>query len=576
MTKTARTDEARPWVRSYPSSVPPTVGSIPDENAYGMLADAARRHPDRPAVAWFGRHISYRALERECGRFARVLSDLTVRPGDRVALILPNCPQYVIAYYAALRLGAIVVGNNPLYTERELTHQLSDADASVVVVLDSLYRASAASIAAAGSPPVIVTGIQDYMGAIKRLLAPIKLRSEAREQGADWPAVPPNADVIRWRRAMRHAGTAPPIAGVDAARDVAGLIYTGGTTGFSKGAMLTHRNLVANAMQCDAWFLDTQDGREAILCVLPFFHCYGMTIGMNLGVLKAAKLVLVPRFDIEEVLREIERERPSLFPGVPRIYARLADAATGRSRDLSSIRYCLSGAGALPLAVAERFRKLTGARIAEGYGLTEASPVVAGNPLDESGQPGTIGVPLPDTDAKVVDLADPTRTLGPGEQGELWIRGPQVMLGYWNRPDETASILRDDWLRTGDVVVMGVDGYIRLVDRLKDMVKVSGYNVFPTEIEEVISRHPAVAKVCVVGVPDPSGDTRLKAFVVLRSGSVATEEELRDWCQDPKTGLAAYRVPRSFAFRDSLPETLIGKVLRRKLLEEELATPTSA
>jgi len=576
MTNTRDIDTERPWIGSYPSSVPATVGPIPDENAYEMLAWAARRHPGRPAIAWFGRHISYRELERECERFAAILRDHGVRQGDRVALILPNCPQYVIAYYAALRLGAVVVGNNPLYTERELTHQLSDAQVSIVVVLDSLYPASAPSIAAAGGPPVVVTGIQDCMGAVKRLLAPIKLRSEAKKHGTPWPPVPKDADVIRWADAMRHAGTAPPVAEVDAARDVAGLIYTGGTTGLSKGAMLTHRNLVVNAMQSDAWFLDTEDGHEAIMCVLPFFHCYGMTVGMNLGVLKAAKLVLLPRFDMEMALREIERERPSLFPGVPKIYSTIVDAVVGRSRDLTSIRYCLSGAGALPSTVAERFQKLTGARLVEGYGLTEASPVVAGNPLDGSARPGTIGLPLPDTDAKVVDLVDPTVALGTDQEGELWIRGPQVMLGYWNRPDETASVLHGDWLRTGDVVVIDDDGFIRLVDRIKDMVKVSGYNVFPTEIEEVLYHHPAIAKACVVGVPDAQGDTKLKAFVVLRPDATATEDELRQWCRDPKTGLAAYRVPRSFVFRDTLPETMIGKVLRRKLLEEELAAAAAA
>jgi long-chain acyl-CoA synthetase len=308
------------------------------------------------------------------------------------------------------------------------------------------------------------------------------------------------------------------------------------------------------------------------MCVLPFFHCYGMTVGMNLGMLKAAKLVLLPRFDIEMVLRDVERERPTLFPGVPKIYSTIIDAVAGRSRDLSSIRYCLSGAGALPSTVSEKFQKLTGAHLVEGYGLTEASPVVAGNPLDGSARPGTIGVPLPDTDAKAVDLADPEKTLGVGQEGELWVRGPQTMLGYWNRPEDSASMFHGDWLRTGDVVVFDDDGFIRLVDRIKDMVKVSGYNVFPTEIEEVLYHHPAVAKVCVVGVPDPQGDSKLRAFVVLRPGSTVTEDDLRDWCSDPKTGLAAYRIPRSFAFRESLPETLIGKVLRRKLLEEERAT----
>ncbi|HEX6131734.1 MAG TPA: long-chain fatty acid--CoA ligase [Actinomycetota bacterium] len=563
--------QPRPWLQRYPRSVPATVEPIPDVNAYELLAGAARRHPERPAIAWFGRHLTYRELERETERFASVLARHGTGGGDRVALILPNCPQYVIAFFATLRLGAIVVGNNPLYTEREMSHQLADARPSVAVVLDGLYRSSAGPLVEAGEPDVIVTSVTDYMAFPKKQLAPLKLRAEARREGKPWPPVPPEAPVLRWADEMRRGGPSPPVAAVDAAVDPAAFVYTGGTTGLSKGAMLSHRNLVANAMQCDAWFIDTRDGEEAILCVLPFFHCYGMTVGMNLGIVKAAKLILVPRFDLDAVMREIEKERPSLFPGVPKIYVMINEAAQEHRRDLSSIRYCLSGAGALPSAVADRFGELTGGTLAEGYGLTEASPVVMGNPLDGTARPGTIGLPFPDTEVRVVALDDPDRTLGAGEAGELWIRGPQVMLGYWNRPDDTAATIEDGWLRTGDVVEMDGDGFFRIVDRIKDMVKVSGYNVYPTEIEEVLHRHPKVLKCCVVGIPDGQGDTTLKAFVVLRPGEPATEEEFRAWCRDPKTGLAAYRVPRAFEFRDSLPETLIGKVLRRVLIEEETA-----
>ena len=563
-------DGNRSWLKNYPDSVPRTVGPIPDGNAYEMLASAALRHPGRPAIAWFGRHLSYREVERDAGRFAAMLAGLGVARGDRVALILPNCPQYVIAYYGTLRLGAVVVGNNPLYTERELTHQLSDAGAALAVVLDALHPTSIRSLDAVGLTTVVVTKITDYMAFPKKQLAPIKLRKEARREGKPWPPVPRGAPVRWWAAEMRRVDTAPPVVEVDAANDAAGFVYTGGTTGLSKGAMLTHRNLVANAMQSDAWFLDTKDGHEAIMCVLPFFHCYGMTIGMNLGVLKAAKLVLVPRFDLKAIMKEIKEERPTLFPGVPKIYALINEAAEAGTHDLRSIRYCLSGAGALAPAVAERFEELTGGRLVEGYGMTEASPVLTGNPLDGTARPGTIGIPLPDTDAKVVDLADPTRTLGAGEQGELWVHGPQVMKGYWNRPDETAEVLQGGWLRTGDVVEMDQDGFIRIVDRIKDMVKVSGYNVYPTEIENVLYGNPKVAKVCVVGLPDGTGDTLLKAFVVLRPGQTATADELKEWCRDPRTGMAAYRVPRVFEFRESLPETIIGKVLRRVLVEEEL------
>jgi long-chain acyl-CoA synthetase len=561
---------SRPWLRSYPSSVPPSVEPFPDENAYELLAGAADRHPDRPAIAWFGRHLTYLELRRETERFADVLARSGVRAGDRVALILPNCPQYVIAYYATLRIGAIVVGNNPLYTERELTHQLRDAAPAIVVVLDALYPSTQASIAAVGSMRVIVTKLTDYMSFPKKQLAPLKLRRDARRDGHPWPPVPRDASVLWWSTEMRGDLVPPPIADVDPSHDPAAFVYTGGTTGLSKGAMLSHRNLVANAKQSDAWFLDTEDGHEAIMCVLPFFHCYGMTVCMNVGIAKAAKLILVPRFDLGAVMREIEKERPSLFPGIPRIYVMINQAAERHRRDLSSIRFCLSGAGALPSVVAERFRQLTGGVLVEGYGLTEASPVVMGNPLDGTARPGTIGVPLPDTDARVVDLSDPGRDVGAGREGELWIRGPQVMLGYWRRPDETAGVIRDGWLRTGDVVAMDGDGFFRIVDRIKDMVKVSGYNVYPTEIEEVLHRHPKVLKCCVVGIPDGKGDTRLKAYIVLRDGAQATPEEFDRWCRDPETGLAAYRVPRSFEFRDSLPETLVGKVLRRVLIEEEM------
>jgi long-chain acyl-CoA synthetase len=562
-------DEPKLWLKHYPASVATSVGPIPETNAYELLAGAARRHPDRPAIAWFGRHLAYRGLERECERFAGVLAGMGIGLGDRVGLILPNCPQYVIAYYAALRMGAIVVGNNPLYTERELSHQLADAGVAVVIVLDSLYPAARGAIASASVPRVVVTTITEYMGFPKRQLAPLKLRREARAEGGPWPPVPKGAPVEYWGRLMRRAPEAPAPVQVDAARDVAALVYTGGTTGLSKGAMLSHRNLIANAMQSSAWFLDTEDGREAIMSVLPFFHCYGMTVCMNLGMLMAAKLILLPRFELKAVMKGIENERPSLFPGVPKIYILINEAARDGHHDLSSIKYCLSGAGPLPSAVAERFEELTGGRVVEGYGLTEASPVVAGNPLDGSGRTGTIGVPLPDTACRVVDLADPTRVVQAGMRGELQVHGPQVMLGYRNRAEETAQVLREGWLSTGDLAVMDEDGFFRIVDRIKDIIKVSGFNVYPTEIEDVLHRNPKVLKACVVGVPDGEGGEMVKAFIVLREDQEATVEEMVEWCRDPTTGLAPFCVPKAIEFRGSLPETLVGKVLRRALLEEE-------
>lgn len=566
----------RPWLAAYPKDVPPSIEPIPAGNAYWLMDRATSRHPDRPAIAWFGRHLTYRELERETARFAGVLSSRGVGRGDRVALILPNCPQFVIAYYATLRIGAVVVGNNPLYTVRELAHQLADAAPSVVVVLDSLYPSLESVREEVLLHDVIATRITDYMGFPKKQLAPLKLRKEAIAAGHPWPPVPKDADVTWWSRALRSAVEPPPVAEVEAAHDPAAFVYTGGTTGVAKGAMLSHRNILANALQCGAWFTGTEDGAESILCVLPFFHCYGATVGLHLGILKAAKLVLVPRFELKSLLKEIQKERPTLFPGVPTIYIAINEGAAEGHHDLSSIRYCLSGAGALPLAVAERFRALTGATIVEGYGLTEASPVAVANPLDGSAREGCIGIPIPDTDAKLVDLSDPSRAVPVGEQGELCIKGPQVMLGYWNRPGETADVIREGWLHTGDIAVMEPDGFFRIVDRLKDMIKVSGFNVYPTEVEQVLYRHPAVLKACVAGIPDGQGGEMVKAFIVVKPGSSATVQELAAWCRDPSTGLAGFRVPKAIEFRDALPETLVGKVLRRELVEEERRKAASA
>ncbi len=560
----------RPWFASYPADVPRTLEPYPDLSVFDMLERSARSFPDRPATAWFGAHLTYRRLLSEVERCSAVLASLGVGRGDRVGLILPNCPQYVIAFYATVRLGAVVVGNNPLYTQREMEHQLKDAGTEVVVVLDQLYPNFADVFGTAGVREVVVTRLTDYMPFPLKQLAPLKLRRDARKEGRPWPPVPPRAPVRWWTELMRRAGEPPPAAQVDPASDPAGFIYTGGTTGPSKGAMLSHRNMVANAMQSAAWFPFIVEGREAVMCVLPFFHSYGMTTQLNLGILKAAKLVLVPRFELHMVLKELQREKPTLFPGVPRLYQALNEAPETRRYDLRSIRACVSGAAPLPQAVAARFEEVTGgAQLLEGYGLTEAGPVTHANPFHGRRKAGSIGLPIPDTDCKVVDLDDPEREVGVGERGELCVRGPQVMLGYWNRPEETALAIRAGWLHTGDVAVMDEEGYFFIVDRIKDLILVSGFNVYPTEVEEVLHRHPKVLKACVVGVPDETTGEAVKAFVVLKPGETATGEEIVAWCRDPAQGLAGYRVPKLVEFRDSLPETMIGKVLRRVLLEEE-------
>jgi long-chain acyl-CoA synthetase len=563
--------EHRPWFASYPKDVPTSLEPYPDLSVFGMLEASARKHPRRPAVAWFGRRIDYHDLLEETERCSAALAGLGIGRGDRVALVMPNCPQFVIAYYAAARIGAIVVGNNPLYTKREMEHQLGDSGAKVVLVLDLLYSDFSEVFKTVGIEHVVVVRLNDYMPFPKRQLAPaLRFKKLQREQGKPWPPVPSGARVLWWEAWLKAAGPAPVAATVDAARDAAAFVYTGGTTGISKGAMLSHRNLIANAMQARA-ILRLKEGEEAVFAPLPFFHSFGM-VSMNVAILVGGKLIPIanPR-DLHLVLEEMAKEKPTFVPGVPRLFNAISESPLAKKFDLTSVTACISGGAALPVAVAERFAAITnGAKLVEGYGLTESSPFTHVNPLDAP-RPGSIGVPAPDTECKIVDLENPDHELGLGERGELCVRGPQVMLGYWNRPEETALTVRNGWLHTGDVAMMDQDGYFRIVDRLKEMINVSGFNVYPNEVEEVLYRHPKISKVAVIGVPDERTGEAVKAFVILKEGVTATPEEIVAWGRDPANGLTAYRAPKQVEFRDSLPETMIGKVLRRVLMAEERA-----
>jgi long-chain acyl-CoA synthetase len=561
--------EHRPWFAHWPSDVPKTLEPYPEISAFQMLERSARRFPDRPATAFFGKRLTYAQLLTQVERCSAVLASLGVKQGDRVGMLLPNCPQYVVTWYACQRIGAIAVGNNPLYTQRELEHQLADAGIEVMVVLDQVYENFGKVRDAVGVREVIATKITDAMKFPLNVLAPLKFKREAKHEGKPWPPIPAGAKVSWWSDLMKRGGPVPPVATVDARKDPAAFVYTGGTTGYSKGAMLSHHNLVANAAQSRALFSDVADGEDCIMCVLPFFHSFG-TIAMNLGILAGLKVAMLPRFDLKLALKALAKEKATLFPGVPRLYIALNEAPETAKYDLKSLKACVSGASPLPKAVADRFTEVTGgAQVVEGYGLTEASPVTHANPVKGTRKEGSIGLPLPDTDCRIVSLEDPDTEVPVGERGELCIKGPQVMLGYWNRPDATAEMIRNGWLHTGDVAIMDDEGYFRIVDRMKELILVSGFNVYPTEIEDVIYRHPKVLKVSVVGVPDDTTGEAVKAFVVLRPGETATFEELEAFCRDPKSGLTGYRVPHEWEFRDSLPETLIGKVLRRVLQDEE-------
>ena len=568
----------RPWFASYPPDVPKTLEPYPEESVFTMLEASARRFPDRPALAWFGKHMSYGGLLAEVERCSAMLAGLGVTKGDRVALIMPNSPPYVIAFFACQRLGAIAVGNNPLYTQREMAHQLRDSGAKVVLVTDLMYADYAEVFAEEDVSDVVIARLNDYMPLAKKLVAPIAVfKKQQKAAGKPWPPVAKGAPVRRWHAAMKAADPAPPAAHVTPKEEPAAFVYTGGTTGVAKGAMLSHWNLTCNAAQAASWFPSVVDGEDALLAALPFFHSFGL-VAMNLAILKAAKLIPVPNpRDLHMILELIQKEKPTLFPGVPRMYIALNENPNTPKFDLKSLKACVSGAAPLPVAVAEEFARVTGgAQVVEGFGLTETSPFALANPFTGVRKPGYIGLPAPDTYCRIMSLDDPDTEMPPGQPGELCIRGHQVMLGYWNRPEETALTIRNGWLRTGDIAVMDDDGYFKIVDRLKDMIIVSGFNVYPNEVEDVLYHHPAVSKCAVVGVPDDRTGERVKAFVVCKEGSSITAEELTAWCRDPDQGLTGYRVPHAIEFRDSLPETMVGKVLRRVLQEEERKKRSSA
>ncbi len=556
MTKTAR-----PWVRYYEPGVPEEL-SYPSLTLGDILAETARKFPDTAALLFYGKKIAYRELDRLAGRFGRALQQLGVKKGDRVALMLPNIPQMVIAYYGTLRSGAVAVATNPLYHDHELEVQLKDSGATTLVAVDMFYPVISRVWKKTAVRNIILCGIKDYLPFPLNLLYPLKARWEKQ-----WVSVRREPPIHDFVTLIKNADDGPVSADVQPG-DTAILQYTGGTTGIPKGAVLTHRNLVVNAVQCRTWLTVRNEGEERILSVIPFFHVFGMTTAMNLGVLIGAELILLPKFHTKEVLATIAKYRPTIFPGIQAMYQAIGHFPTIERYDLTSIKAAISGAGPLMREVQERFEHLTRSRIVEGYGLSEASPVTHANPIFGRRKSGTIGLPWPDMDARIVDLETGERELPVGEAGELVVRGPQVMQGYWNKPDETARALRNGWLHTGDIAKRDDEGYFTIVDRIKDMIKTVGENVYPREIEEVLFTHPKVKDAVVIGLPHEEflGE-KIKAFVVLKDGMAATPEEIINFCRQE---LSKFKVPREVEFRPELPKTLVGKVLRRVLRDEEL------
>lgn len=546
----------RPWFAHYQANVPHRL-EIPNRRLPDLVEDTVVRQPERTAFIFYGARTSYEKFWTDAGRFAAALEREGVGVGDRVAVQLPNCPLYPIAYFGALRLGATVVQVSPLYHGQDLAGVLRDSRPRALVTLEILYGQLRDLPAGVRPPVVYVARLREFYPPWTRPLVNLVLRR--RGQATKFPRDP---DVRPWRTVRtgpRTFGAPPP---GDPARDTAVLQYTGGTTGTAKAAMLSHRNLVANALQCRAWFPGARDEGQITLASIPFFHVYGMTVALNYPLLNGGTIVMQLRPDVPEILKLIDRYRPTEFPGVPALYQGINQNALTPQYRLNSIRACLSGSAPLPLEVARAFEKITGGRLVEGYGLTEASPVTHANPVEGERRAGSIGLPLPETDQRVVDFESGGRVLGVGEVGELEVCGPQVMLGYFGQAEETSGVLHDGWLRTGDIARVDADGYAYVVDRKKDMIDVGGFNVYPREVEEVLFQHPKVADAAVVGVPDDRLGEVPYAVVVRRAGADVGAEELIEFV---RARLAHYKAPRTVEFRDALPRNAVQKVLRREL-----------
>jgi long-chain acyl-CoA synthetase len=540
--------------------------AVPVKPVGTLLDEAVARFGSAPAMDFLGRVWTYAQLGALVARAAAGFRQLGVRKGVRVGLCLPNTPHFVVCYFAVLKAGGTVVNYNPLYVERELAHQVEDSRTTIMVTLDvqQIYPKVAALLDHTCLERVVVCRMGEVLPPVKGLLMKVLKRSELAD-------IPEDLRHVSFSRLV-SSGTQLRPEPVDPITDVAVLQYTGGTTGVPKGAVLTHANLTANVAQVLGVLGDLAREGERVLCALPLFHVFAMTVAMNVGIAMGAELILLPRFEVKQAVKVIARKRPTMFPGVPTIYTAITNVAKGGGLDLSSIRVCISGGAPLPFEVRREFETLTGCRLVEGYGLSEASPVVTCNPIDRP-RDGSIGLPVTGTVVEIHSTETPGQLLGVGERGELYVRGPQVMAGYWQRPADTAAALVDGCLRTGDVGYVDADGYVFLVDRIKDLIICGGFNVYPRVVEEALYRHPAVAEAVVIGVPDPYRGQAPKAFVRLRPGMAATPEEIKDFLG---SHLSRIEMPKDIELRDELPRTMIGKLSKKELVAEEAANAETA
>jgi len=557
--------EPKPWHKNYPPNVPKII-TYPEIPLHQLLENAAQNHPNHTAIFYLGKKIAYSQLNEHADRFATALSNLGVKQGDRVALYLPNIPQFTITFYAVSKIGAINTAISPLYKERELEHQINDSDAETLIYLDLLHPTVTAIKDKTKLKNLIAANIGEYLPTTKRTIGTLLGKVPKHE-------IPKQTGTHKFTQLIETTQPNPPHPVITPKNDLVALQYTGGTTGTPKAAMLTHYNLVSNAVACAYWF----HGKEApnkmtqdvFLTVLPLFHIYGMTTAMNAPIYLAGTMVMLPRPEPVEILKAIQNQQVTVYCGVPTLYSILIDHPDIQKYNLKTVKFCISGSAPLPPEVQKRFTELSGGALVEGYGLTESSPVTHCNPLDptlKTVKIGSIGLPWPDTDSKIVDIETGQKELPTGKDGELIITGPQIMKGYWNLPTETAAVLRNGWLYTGDISKMDQDGYFYITDRKKDLIKYKGYSVYPREIEDVLYEHPAIKLCAVIGKPDKTAGEIPKAFIILKEGTTATPDEIKQFVN---AKVAPYKAIREIEFRTELPTTPVGKVLRRTLREEE-------
>jgi long-chain acyl-CoA synthetase len=551
----------KPWLARYDEGVPQHI-EYPQVPLFYFLEEAARKYPDAPCTIFKGAKVSYREMDELSDRLAAGLASLGVKKGDQVGIFMPNTPQFVLAYFAILKLGAVVVATNPLYSAREIEHQANDAGIEVMLVMSNFYNLIKEVQHKTRIKIVIVTNLKEFLPPILSFLFTL-----TREKKGGFRVQLGSNDYWMQEIIARHKPEDRPKVEVSP-DDNALFQYSGGTTGVSKGAIAMHRNLVANTLQIRMWMPTAEDGKETVLMAIPLFHVYGMVAGMLFAIRTGASMVMVPNpRDLKDVLTSIEKYKTTIFPGVPTLYNAInnhPDVLAGKF-NLSSIKACISGSAPLMRETKEKFEALSGGVVFEGYGLSEAPTATHCNPLSGENRTGSIGLPLPDVECRIISLDDGMTDLSVGDIGELAIKGPQVMKGYHNMPTETTNTLRDGWLYTGDIARMDDDGYFYIVDRKKELIKPGGYQVWPREVEEVIAEHPKVIEAGVAGVPDPYRGETVKAWVVVKPGESLTDDDIKEWCRER---LAKYKVPTQVEFRSELPKTTVGKILRRELVRE--------